>query len=249
MAFLTVHQLSFIFGIFGNAISFFVFLSPITTFYKIYQRKSSQGYNSIPYIIGLFSASLLLYYGVMKTHAFLIITINGAGCVFEVTYLLIYVLYATKKDKISTLRLIVLLNIGCLSLIVGVSLLLTKGAKRVALVGWACAVINVAVFAAPLSVMRQVIRTKSVEFMPIGLSICLTLNAMAWFFYGFFIRDYFIALPNILGFIFGIIQVILYLVYKKARKEGQKVGVESNADGTEDLKKSSIELETGDAKV
>lgn len=42
-------------------------------------------------------------------------------------------------------------------------------------------------------VQRKVIKTKSVEFMPFMLSFFLTLCAIMWFFYGFLIRDYYIA--------------------------------------------------------
>lgn len=35
----------------------------------------------------------------------------------------------------------------------------------------------------------KVIKTKSVEFMPISLSFCLVLSAVAWFCYGYFTKD------------------------------------------------------------
>ncbi|KAJ0746125.1 putative SWEET sugar transporter [Helianthus annuus] len=103
-----------------------------------------------------------------------------------------------------------------------ISLILVKGPKRVELVGWICAVINLAVFAAPLSIMRRVIRTKSVEYMPFMLSFSLTLCATAWFFYGFFVNDFYIAVPNVAGFLFGIVQMILYCVYKDSNKKNDK---------------------------
>ncbi|KAI3470277.1 hypothetical protein Pfo_026940 [Paulownia fortunei] len=206
---------------FSNIISFLVFLAPLPTFYTIYKKKSSEGFQSIPYSVAFFSASLLLYYAFLKTNAYMIISINGIGCVIEAIYLFIYLIYAPKKAKIFTMRLILLFNIGGLGAIMIVSLLVFKGPKRVSLVGWTCAIINLAVFAAPLSIMKRVIRTKSVEFMPFTLSFFLTLCATMWFFYGFFIKDYYIALPNVLGFLFGITQMILYFIYKNAKKDNE----------------------------
>ncbi|EYU30738.1 hypothetical protein ABFS82_08G203600 [Erythranthe guttata] len=221
MGSLSAKELEFIFGLLGNIISFLVFLSPLPTFYTIWKQKSSKGFQSIPYSVAFFSASLLLYYAFLKTNAYMIVSINGIGCVIEAIYLLIYLMYAPKKSKIFTMRLIVFFNIGGLGLMTAVSQLGFKGPKRVSFVGWVCAIVNIAVFAAPLSIMRQVIRTKSVEFMPFTLSFFLTLCAITWFFYGFFVRDYYIAMPNVLGFLFGIAQMILYMIYKNAKKVGE----------------------------
>ncbi|THG21475.1 hypothetical protein TEA_021193 [Camellia sinensis var. sinensis] len=159
------HNLAFAFGLLGNIISFFVFLSPLPTFYQIFKKKSTEGFQSVPYIVALFSAMLLMYYAFLKKiDSTLIITINSFGCLVETIYICVYLFYAPKKIK------------------------------------------------------KQVIRTKSVEFMPFSLSLSLTLNAVMWFFYGLLIKDFNIAIPNVLGFIFGIIQMVLYAIYKNPKK-------------------------------
>ncbi|KAF5934763.1 hypothetical protein HYC85_025892 [Camellia sinensis] len=89
---------------------------------------------------------------------------------------------------------------------------------RFHIVGWICLVFSISVFATPLCILKHVIRTTSIEFMPFSLSLSLTLNAFMWFFYGLLIKDFNIAILNILGFIFGIIQMVLYVIYKNPKK-------------------------------
>ncbi|KAF8413927.1 hypothetical protein HHK36_001923 [Tetracentron sinense] len=239
MAILTMQELAFVFGLLGNVVSFMVFLAPVPTFYRIYKKKSTEGFQSIPYVVALFSATLLLYYAFLKTNGLMLITINSIGCIIEIVYLIMYLVYAPRHAKIYTVKLIFGCNIAVYGVLILSTLLLAKGAKRLMITGWICGAFSVSVYAAPLSIMRQVIRTKSVEYMPFSLSFFLTLCAIMWFFYGLLIRDFYIALPNVLGFAFGIVQMILYIVYKDAKKD-YRSDVKQHGKGMD------IELNTGE---
>ncbi|XP_073000162.1 bidirectional sugar transporter SWEET14-like [Typha latifolia] len=218
MAGLSLDQpLVFTFGILGNIISFMVYLAPIPTFYQIWQKKSTQGFKPVPYIVALFSAMIWFYYALVKTDAILLVTNNSAGCFIETIYIIIYLIYAPRKSKITTLAAIFLLNVVAFSLILLFTLLLVNGSNREKVMGWICVASSISVSVAPLSVIRLVIRTKSVEFMPFSLSFFITLSAVVWFLYGLFAKDLYIQIPNIVGFGFGVFQMLLYWYYRKKR--------------------------------
>ncbi|XP_072950508.1 bidirectional sugar transporter SWEET14-like [Typha angustifolia] len=211
------HPWAFTFGILGNVISFMVYLAPLPTFYRVYRKKSTEGFQSLPYVVALFSSMLWIYYAFLKTNAYLLITINSIGCIIETVYIVMYLTYAPKTAKISTAKILLLLNVGMFGLIFLLTLLLSNGSNRVSILGWVCVGFSVSVFVAPLSIIRLVIRTKSVEFMPFSLSFFLTLSAVVWFSYGLLTKDKYVALPNIIGFLFGISQMVLYIVYKDTK--------------------------------
>ncbi|KAL1218815.1 Bidirectional sugar transporter SWEET10 [Cardamine amara subsp. amara] len=207
--------LATVFGILGNVISFFVCLSPIPTFVRIYKRKSSEGYQSIPYVIGLFSAMLWIYYAMIKGDAMILITINTFSFFVQIFYISVYLFYAPKKEKTLAVKFVLFVNVFAFGLIFILTYFLTHGHKRVQVLGYICMVFALSVFVAPLGIIRKVIKTKSAEFMPFGLSFFLTLSAVMWFFYGLLLKDMNVALPNVLGFVFGVLQMILYMIYKK----------------------------------
>ncbi|CAN4085492.1 unnamed protein product [Withania somnifera] len=183
---------AFAFGVLGNIVSFVVFLSPISM--------------------------LWIYYAFLKTNTTLLITINSFGVFVETIYVGFYFFYAPKKSKVQTIKMLLLFVVGGFGAIILVTQFLLKGAVRGQVVGWICLVFSLCVFVAPLGIVRQVIKTKSVEYMPLLLSIFLTLSAVVWFFYGLLLKDINIAIPNVLGFILGILQMVLYVIYNKKEK-------------------------------
>lgn len=228
------HPLAFGFGLLGNIISFMTFLAPLPTFYRIYKNKSTQGFQSVPYVVALFSSMLWIYYALLKSDELLLITINSAGCVIETLYIAVYLAYAPKKAKLFTAKILLVLNVGVFGLILLLTLLLAAGQNRVVALGWVCVGFSVSVFVAPLTIIRQVVRTRSVEFMPFSLSLSLTVSAVVWFLYGLLIKDKYVALPNVLGFTFGVIQMVLYAIYRNAKPRVPPKEVSDDDDATKE---------------
>ncbi|KAL4325832.1 hypothetical protein GQ457_11G029370 [Hibiscus cannabinus] len=208
------HPWIFVSGILGNVLSFMVYLAPLPTFVRVYRKKSTEGFESLPYVVALVSAVLWIYYATLKSEAYLLMTINSIGCVVETVYIIVFVVYAPKKARILTLKLLGVFNMGVLVMVL-VTHFFTQGRSRIHVIGWSCVVTSAAVFAAPLGIMRLVISTKSVEFMPFTLSLFLTLSAIMWLVYGLLLNDFYISLPNIVGVVLGMIQMLLYLIFRK----------------------------------
>ncbi|KAJ7972900.1 Bidirectional sugar transporter SWEET [Quillaja saponaria] len=236
MAAVTSHdhdQLSFVFGLLGNLVSFLVFLAPMITFFKIIKKRSTEGFHSVPYSVALFSCMLILYYAYLKGsgNALMLITINSFGSVIEIIYLSLFLIFAPGRARKRTVQLLLVFNMGAFGLILLItSFIPLDHQKRVEVVGWICAVFSVCVFASPLSVMRKVIKTKSVKYMPLPLSLCLTLTAAMWFCYGLFKKDFYIATPNIAGFALSCAQMALYFYYRKGQKKEEQPVVKKNKE-------------------
>uniref|UniRef100_A0A0D9XFG6 Bidirectional sugar transporter SWEET n=1 Tax=Leersia perrieri TaxID=77586 RepID=A0A0D9XFG6_9ORYZ len=209
------HLWASVFGILGNIVSFLVFLAPMPTFLRVYRKKSTEGFSSVPYVVALFSCTLWILYALVKTNSSPLLTINAFGCVVEAAYILLYLLYAPRQARLRTLSSFLLLNVAAFSLIVAVTVAGVAPPHRVRVLGSICLAFSMAVFVAPMSVILVVIKTKSAEYMPFSLSFFLTLSAVAWFFYGLFTHDLYVTLPNVGGFFFGCIQMTLYFIYRK----------------------------------
>ncbi|XP_057827328.2 bidirectional sugar transporter SWEET17-like [Cryptomeria japonica] len=69
---------------------------------------------------------------------------------------------------------------------------------------------------APTQKKGDVMRTKSVKYMSFLVSLFSTLNALVWSVYFIIAKDIFIVVPNGTGFLLGVTQLIVYLIYKSS---------------------------------
>ncbi|KAA8524042.1 hypothetical protein F0562_010527 [Nyssa sinensis] len=192
-------------GIAGNIFAFGLFMSPIPTYRRIIRNQSTEQFSGLPYIYALLNCLICAWYGtpLISFGNILVTTVNSVGAVFQLIYLILFIIYAerAKKLRMSALLLAVF---GLLAAIVVVSLNLSDRDMRRMFVGFLSGASLISMFASPLFIINLVIRTRSVEFMPFYLSLSTFLMSASFFLYGFFNSDPFIYVPNGMGTILGI---------------------------------------------
>ncbi|XVF39140.1 hypothetical protein PTKIN_Ptkin01aG0011900 [Pterospermum kingtungense] len=226
--------LHFLFGLFGNATALFLFLSPTITFKRIIRSKSTEQFSGIPYVMTLLNCLLSAWYGLpfVSKNNLLVSTINGTGAAIESIYVLIFIFYAPKKEKAKILGLFTFV-LAVFSAVALISLFALQGSHRKLFCGLAATIFSIIMYASPLSIMRMVIKTKSVEFMPFFLSLFVFLCGTSWFVYGLLGRDAFVAIPNGFGCGLGTMQLILYFIYrnnKGSKEEAKKPAANGTAE-------------------
>ncbi|CAJ1963374.1 unnamed protein product [Sphenostylis stenocarpa] len=209
---------SFFVGVIGNIISILMFLSPVPTFWKIRMHGSTEDFSSLPYICTLLNCSLWTYYGIIKSGEYLVATVNGFGIFVETIYIIIFLIYAPKGIRAKTAILAVIFDVIIFAAAVVTTLLALHGDARSGAVGIMGAGLNIVMYSSPLSVMKTVVTTKSVEYMPFLLSFFFFLNGGVWLLYAILVRDVILGVPNGTGFILGGMQLGLYAIYRNGGK-------------------------------
>uniref|UniRef100_A0A5B7AVQ2 Putative bidirectional sugar transport SWEET 1 n=1 Tax=Davidia involucrata TaxID=16924 RepID=A0A5B7AVQ2_DAVIN len=146
--------LHFVFGVFGNATALFLFLAPTITFKRIIMNKSTEQFSGIPYVMTLLNCLLSAWYGLpfVSPHNLLVSTINGTGVAIESIYVLIFLIFAPKKEKGKILGLLTFV-LAVFSVVAFVSIFALHGSNRKLFCGLAATIFSIIMYASPLSIM------------------------------------------------------------------------------------------------
>ncbi|CAL9054565.1 unnamed protein product, partial [Musa banksii] len=218
-----------IIGVIGNVISCGLFLSPLPTFVQIIKKGTVEQFSPVPYLATALNCMLWIFYGLPFVHpnSLLVITINGIGLTFESVYLTIFLIYSNAQGRLKVVKVLAAEIAFVVVVVVVVLLAAHTYERRTLFVGILCIIFGTCMYAAPLSVMKMVIQTKSVQYMPFTLSLASFLNGVVWTSYAFLPFDINLVIPNGLGALFGLAQLILYACYYKSTpKAGTKAEVE-----------------------
>ncbi|CAN4111058.1 unnamed protein product [Withania somnifera] len=104
---------------------------------------------------------------------------------------------------------------------------------RINVIGFLTAGLTIIMYSSPFGVVKTVVTTKSVEYMPFFLSFFLFLNGGAWTLYSLLVSDWFVGVSNGTGCFLGAVQQVIYAIYRNFNTSKQTV--EQLEDQTECL--------------
>uniref|UniRef100_A0A914XQK2 Sugar transporter SWEET n=1 Tax=Plectus sambesii TaxID=2011161 RepID=A0A914XQK2_9BILA len=191
-----------------------LFLCGIPICQEIRRRKTSDGTNPAPFLMGALSGFFWLRYGLLKGDNSVLI-VNGIGIVSQVLYLLYFYSYTRVKTSIN--RQLAFITVCALGMLAYVHVLLPTPDVAIDHLGFMCMILNILTFAAPLAALRDVIRDRCCESLPLPLCIANLVVSVQWYFYGALLDDPYIKSPNIFGVFLALIQLSFFLVYPRKR--------------------------------
>ena len=208
--------LSNVFGILGIIVALILFLSPVPTIRRIFRERNSLEYSQLPFICQVVESSFWTLWAISVGDRLEMLVNNIIGISFMLIYIIIFSSFVPASKRSTTA-----LHLSVAAVLVGVGVaalcLLPKSAGSLSL-SIAAVVLNCIKYASPLSVARMVVQTKSVEFLPLPLTLACFACSVLWGTYGLLLNDMWILVPNIAGVVCSILQVILWCCYCTCRR-------------------------------
>ncbi|KAK3137265.1 hypothetical protein QOZ80_5BG0450040 [Eleusine coracana subsp. coracana] len=203
-----------------------LYTAPILTFKKVIKEGSVGEFSCIPYILTLFTSLTYMWYSFPVVSSgwenLTLFIINIIGVNFEIAFISIYLWYAPNgKKKFVVVMVSSILAIFSITVLLSSIVMHTHHIRKL-FVGSIGMVAGMSMYSSPLVAVKQVLRTKSVEFMPFNLSLFSFLASLIWLVYGILGRDPYIMLPNCVGCLAGILQLAVYCIYRRC-KEASKL--------------------------
>jgi solute carrier family 50 protein (sugar transporter) len=212
-----------IFGWVGTGISTFFYIAPIVPFIKLIKGEIT--YKESPGILLICSfMNCILWgdYGLLLDR-FLIYFANGIGGTITLIWIVIFIIHYVEKRFAMALLYNLILTIA----IVGIALLFFFIVPY-QVTGKIAMVFNVLMYASPGEKMITVFRTGNYKLIPIWSTLGGIACSGCWMIYGIYLVDWNQIIPNGLGVLFSIFQVIVFLFYKL--KNGNEVKEEESSE-------------------
>ena len=204
---------STIFGWVGTALALYFYIAPIVPFLKVI--KGEMTWKQSPGVLLLCSfLNCILWsdYGLI-TNQFSIYLANGLGGTITLIYITIFLIHVADRKVLLSLFYNFFL-ICCIVEIYFVFYYLVP----FKVTGIIANVFNVLMYAAPGEKIYQICKGASYQLIPIWSTIGGTACSTSWMCYGIYQKDYYVVIPNALGVLASIVQIVIFVIYRRKQK-------------------------------
>lgn len=207
-------------------------LAPFPDFYSIHKRKATGPVQLLPIVtLATNNAFTVLYAYAIRDFVPLFVT-NSLGVLTSLVFISVYHHYCQDRAYVYKMCAISATLVGGLAIYTFLGLAnpaVLSPSQVLQSLGWAMATSSIVVFAAPLATIKTVIQTKSAASIPFTLCLMYEINASLWLAYAFATSDWFLAAPNMVGVLLGIIQLSLLGVYRPSKAPQHKCEINDDA--------------------
>lgn len=199
------------FGYCGIIAAACLFLSPAPTCRRICNVKAIESFSPLPYIAQFVESSWWAFWAIAAGDRFEMLLNNVIGATMMLACISIFARFV-QRERTAVVYAQILMALALVGCALMVAVLVDNPGT---IFGVSAVSLNCIKYASPLSVARLVIRTQSVEFMPLPLTLASLACGVFWGAHGFFLLDAYIWAPNSAGVLFSVLQVVLYVRYAK----------------------------------
>lgn len=210
----------------ASVASVVMWLSPIQAIWlakdSIYRTRSSAKVSTaFGFVAGAVQCALWVLYASTRLEDMTVpLLVNLFGGLLNLSFVLCYWTYSTGEQHSKVLWHVAGL---CPALVLGVGVWYFDSDN--VLVGYIAVVLNVLMYFGPLAAAGEVVRKRSNQGMILPQLALTVLSGLLWFVYGWYIADILVMIPNVLGAVFGVLQLALYCWAKRAHDRDLHAGL------------------------
>lgn len=153
---------------------------------------------------------------------------NLIGAISSLILIFIYLVYELKKYAIDSILNAMIIITGTYAIYRGFTIVIEDDQ----IIGKICMGTACIVFLSPIQLIYRVMKEKNYNLIPKYTAWISLAATSCWVAYGIFILDINVMIPNFLGFILAIVQIVIFYSYKKkypgiGERESVTIGIES----------------------
>jgi solute carrier family 50 protein (sugar transporter) len=205
-----------VFQVLSIVTAIFVRLSPFPDFQRVYRAKAVGEVQILPVVTLFTNCVVLVWYGYLSDDIFPLLSTAVLGLVTCSGFTSVYYFFTDDRREVIRILLWALLFIAlvCAYGVLGVSGLTGQSGHSAGTAFGAISIVtSVALCGSPLATIRRVVRAKSTASMPFTLSLANFTNGAVWIVYSVMIKDIWVFIPNVMGFVLSSIQMAIYIIY------------------------------------